>query len=460
VVIETSPEMRYVGALLDKPGTEATAHRVPPEAFGNRRAAAIYAAILATAGKRSDVRCEDVIAELEERGHLATVGGREAVVALALLHADERIETVRREVLREASRRATLEAGTRLVAAARGGNLGDATIALQEASQAVSRFDGADLDEPLPERADHLQRLVERLGAIVRGEILPAPKADMGPLSRCLGQPRPGTLILVGGFSHAGKSFLMQYLETAYHHAGYPTIRLSLEDADPVTEARLLAEVAGFDLSHPYPDKYEAQKALEYLTRALADESKPISRGTPAIVLTPKSRDISALLRSMRRAVTQKGVKVVFVDYAQEVDVPDANDTRDKVARAVSALKVEAQTLGVTVVLGSQLRKPPPNVKNYEPTPHDLKDASELHHAAEVIILCWKKQVNGIFRRVGKVFKDKLTGSYPTFVMRDGIGGVIDALVPLEGKAEPAPAVNRNDFRDDHDHPWDEEAAQ
>jgi replicative DNA helicase len=433
VNLETSPQLRYVGALLGKPAHDVTAASVPPEALSEPKATALYQAILGAASKRSEPTPVEVITELQERGRLDTAGGADGVLILGAMWANEPLDAVRREVLREASRRAAQEAGTRLAAMASLGRMQDAVGALQEALQAVQRFDGADNEEPLLHAADHLARLTERLGKLRRGEMLPLATAELGPLSRPIGQLRPGTLVVIGGYSHAGKSFLMQFLEAQYHRAAYPTLRLSLEDADSVTEARLLAEVGGFDLSSPYPGPYEATKAQEHLNAGLTGSAT--SRSVPRLIVTPESKDLLHLLRTMRRAVNEHAVKAVFVDYAQEIAVPGADDTRDRIAKAVSALKLEAIRLGVTVFLGSQLRKPPAQFKNYEPTPNDLKDASELHHAAEVLILCFKrarKEQNRVSQdRVGKVFKDKLTGSYPEFFMRSGVGGVVDALIPI-----------------------------
>lgn len=438
LMLDKSPEMRFLGALLDKPAHEIAMAAVPPEAFSEGRASALYQALLATAGKRSDVRAEDVVAELAERGKLQLVGGAEAVHTLAALHADEPIDAVRREVLREASRRAVQETGLRIHALARDGKMGDAFETLQGAMETVQRFDGAQGSKPWMHVADHLEQFAEQLADIATGKVQSPPTAQLGALTRPLGQPRPGTLVVVGGFSHAGKSFLMQHLEPAYHFAGYPTLRLSLEDGNSVNRPRLVAEVGRFSLSSPLPDRYEAGKALEALLAGLNSGKSAISRDVPRLLETPDSRDLQAILRRIRSAVVEMGVRVVFVDYVQEIDVPSARDPRERIMKAVSALKLEAIRLGITIVLGSQLRKPPAGAKLYEPRPEDLKEASELHHAAEVLILCWREEGHTDERgrpchvRLGRVRKDKLTGSYPFFQMVEGVGGAVDDLVLVQ----------------------------
>src|SRR5690606_2278709 len=112
--------------------------------------------------------------------------------------------------------------------------------------------------------------------------------------------------------------------------------------ADAVTEARLLAEVGAFNLSSPFPDSYEATQALGHLLRGLGGGAGAVDRTVPRLVVTPDSKDLGHVLRVMRRAVNEHGVKAVFVDYAQEIAVPGADDIRDRVAKAVSAMKLEA----------------------------------------------------------------------------------------------------------------------
>jgi replicative DNA helicase len=460
-----SPDLRYAASLIGRPAHTVAACSVPPEAIGDARAAALYTAVVVCCSRTSEPAAEDVIAELEERGSLATVGGAEEVHILAALHGSEDPETTRRALLREAERRTAQEAGSALLAAARQGTLGDAVSGLQSALQAVQRFGLAQRAAPMLHVAEHLEQLVELLAAYASGAKRVPRLADLGPLTQALGNPQPGAMVVIGGFSHAGKSFLMQFLEGAYHAIGIGTLRLSLEDPDAVNRSRLASEFGGVSFSLANPTQYEAQEMLRYLGRHLNGN---LDRSTPRLVHAPESRDIHAILRDIRRGAQEYGAKVVFVDYAQIVDVPQAPDSRHAVAATVGALKAEAMRLGVTLVLGSQLRKPPSATGHYEPTPHDLKDASELHHAAEVLILCWRERHENRTYRLARVAKDKLTGSDAFAWMVDGPGGVVTRIASVargmdgapEEQGEPAPAVNRNDFRDDHDHPWDEEAAQ
>jgi replicative DNA helicase len=250
--------------------------------------------------------------------------------------------------------------------------------------------------------------------------------------------------VVIGGFSHAGKSFLMQHMEARYHAAGIGTLRLSLEDPDAVNRPRLASELAGVSFSLANPSRAQAVEMLRYLGEHL----NASSRRVPRIVHSPESRDIYALLRDMRRGAEEYGCRVVFVDYAQIVSVPNAFDSRAAVAATVGMLKSEAMRLGVTLVLGSQLRKPGNVGANHEPSPHDLKDASELHHASEVLILCWREghdipdgRGGTEYRkmRLARIAKDKLTGTDGFAWMVDGPGGVVTEVAEVVRNKEGVP---------------------
>jgi replicative DNA helicase len=421
-----SADLRFAASLVGRPAHEVLSCNVPPDAIGDAKAAALYGAVVAVAGRVAEPTADDVIAELEERGRLATLGSAEEVHVLAALYALEAPESLRTAVLRGACLRVAAEAGARLLASANTGRVEEATAGLAVALQDVQRFQGSQRAEPMLHVNEHLEQLVELLAEYASGKRDVPNLADLGPLSVALGNPQPGSLVVIGGFSHAGKSFLMQHLEARYHERGIATLRLSLEDPDSVNRPRLASEMAGVSFSLANPTKRDAIEMLQHLGAHLNAANRRVAR----VVHTPESRDIYALLRDMRR-----GVRVVFVDYAQIVSVPNAYDSRAAVAATVGMLKAEAIRLGVTLVLGSQLRKPGNVGANHEPTPHDLKDASELHHASEVLVLCWREghEINGTYRkfRLARIAKDKLTGSDGFAWMVDGPGGVVTRVVPV-----------------------------
>jgi replicative DNA helicase len=437
---DDSAELRYAASLVGRDAGSVLSANVPADAISERPARALYRAVLAVCGAVATPVADDVIAELTERQELALVGGPEQVHILAALYGSEEPLSLRREVLRGACLRTLREASATLHGAATSGRADDAAAVLADALQAVQRFNASGNPAPMLHAGEHLEVLIEDLDAIARGKRERKAEAQLGPLTPCLGLPQPGALVVIGGYSHAGKSFLMQHLERCYHAIGIGTLRLSLEDPDVVNRARLASEMARMSVSPQQPSQDEARALVAKLVENMNDG---YSRGTPRLVHTPDSRDVYAVMRAMRRGVEERGCRVVFVDYAQIVSVPHTNDARAAVAATVGLLKSEAIRLGVTLVLGSQLRKPTHTDQNAEPSAHDLKDASELHHAAEVLLLCWRED-HGTdekpeFARLVRVAKDKLSGTNCVALCVTAPGGVVDRVVEMRRSPKGKP---------------------
>lgn len=437
---DDSAELRYAASLIGRDAGAVLSANVPADAISERPARALYRAVLTVAGSVATPTADDVIAELTERQELAAVGGPEQVHILGALYGLEEPLALRREVLRGACLRSLREASAALHGAAIAGRADEAVSLLADALQNVQRFNAAGNPSPMLHAGEHLEELINELDAIAKGERERKAEAQLGPLTACLGTPQPGALVVIGGYSHAGKSFLMQHLERCYHAIGIGTLRLSLEDPDVVNRARLASEMSGMAVSPQQPTRDDARAILARLVSSMHDG---YSRGTPRLVHTPDSRDVYAVMRAMRRGVEEHGCRVVFVDYAQIVSVPHTHEARAAVAATVGLLKSEAIRLGVTLVLGSQLRKPSHSDGNAEPSAHDLKDASELHHAAEVLLLCWREGYGPEEQmrqyRLTRIAKDKISGTSALALCVAGPGGVVDRVVDMRRKLDGEP---------------------
>ncbi len=421
-------ELPFLATLMEASREDIQLCGVPGECFDDPKATALYAGILAASGKHSDIKVADVIAELRESGRLTLAGGEDYLVTLHVLFGDRDRKAAKRELIRFAANRRTVEATSKANRLALAGQDFDASQVLEEAVTDVRRILGSDGKPPYRNVRDHVNAMLARLVGLADGTIDYPYQAKLGPLTRPLGYPHPGALVVVGGYSHSGKSFLMQWIEAQYAAVGLRTVRLSLEDADPVNEARLCAEIGGIDYSEHYPDQGKVSSMIRTLQSGMP---KARLDKQDRWVHSPESRDLDAILRDFDRACIEYQARVVFVDYAQLIRVARGLDARHTVATATGALKERAMQRGVTLYLASQLRKPDGSSTG-EPGPHDLKDASELHSAADVVILSWPHAVGNERWRLARMVKDKLTGSYPFFRMVHGPGGVVTRLSTVE----------------------------
>lgn len=166
----------------------------------------------------------------------------------------------------------------------------------------------------------------------------------------------PGTLVVIGGHSGAGKSYLgLKLLEACLQMGMY----VSLEDPE--------AEVA---------------RRAEPLSYARQDE---------LVLCVPKRPRLSLILRDVREAFAQGfNPRMVVVDYIQLVqydgDIAAFSQT-EQIGMIISELKSLGRELGFVTVLLSQLKRPLREDRTAFPTLWDLRDSSNIENCAEVVVL-------------------------------------------------------------------------
>jgi predicted ATP-dependent serine protease len=185
-------------------------------------------------------------------------------------------------------------------------------------------------------------------------EALPCLSYGLPFLDRC--RALPGTLVVVGGHSGAGKSYLGLKLLEATLQAG---MYVSLEDPE--------AEVA---------------RRAEAISFARQDEM---------VLCVPKRPRLSLILRDIREAYAQGfNPRMVCVDYVQLIqydgDIAAFSQT-EQIGMIIAELKSLGRELGFVTVLLSQLKRPMREDRSAFPTLWDLRDSSNIENCAEVVIL-------------------------------------------------------------------------
>ena len=443
-----SPEVIYLAQLLDQPASETRRTTVPTEAFAEGPLRHVYRAILAAAHDHPVVSVEAVVAELVESGRLAAVGGRDAVEAIGDHMGAQPIDGARVELVAHATQRLLISVSHDVSAAARGGRARDAMESMQATQRLVMTLQGGSEAVALKSMQQHLAEYVKRAAEGERQ----APAAKVPLIGRAFGEPMPGVMALIYGFSQSGKSYLMQYLEALYSEAGFPTLRISCEDADAVNAGRLMSEACDMDASHPNDLRKEDWARILSRTRTPSESwgMRYVNEHTPSA---------EAIAQTIRMASAQAGVKVAFVDYAQMLRTANgqAETQEARLAEATELLKATAKESGVYLFIGSQVtvRDPKPG-KIYVPSPYDLKGGRVLYEKADQAIALW---VGSEGRRFAEVQKDKLRGMMGTRVgVNVGKAGVITGLYPLEAETTQSGGYggqygkgSRRDFQDGDD---------
>jgi replicative DNA helicase len=202
-------------------------------------------------------------------------------------------------------------------------------------------------------------------------------------LDFAVGGVEPGNMVVVGADTGVGKSSLALTMALAQERKGLTAGIVSCEDSLSVWGERAAARWSSVSAL-----RMRTQLSREELMQLSAlIERMPEPRVFLEVQIGKNEHDVCA---AMRRLVRQRGAQVLYVDYLQTIASSNRGAMRkDQVREIAAKLKGQADSLGVPLVLLSQLSRPQKGERNREPTKHDLKESGDIENAAEVIVLLW-----------------------------------------------------------------------
>ncbi len=260
--------------------------------------------------------------------------------------------------------------------AARAGDLGVASSALEEARDRAARRLGAGLriHTPTSYFAEWLEQLrkLQSGGGISLG--LPKLKELIGPL---IG----GEALVLGAGTGNGKSSVCLEIVRAAARDGTKSGLISMEDPDFRIEMRLIASLLEIspravkalhetDIARTYEALSQIGDAFRFVT---------MRGGT--------DRDVCAAMS----ALAAQGVRLIIVDYIGEVSSSTREqDRRNEIRMILNRLRQHALRLDVALIIVSQFSRPDNKDTAQKPTKHWLKEAGDLENAAEAVVLMWR----------------------------------------------------------------------
>lgn len=186
---------------------------------------------------------------------------------------------------------------------------------------------------------------------------------------------RPETLTVIAAFTSVGKSTLALNIVQDVAKKGVPCAYYSLEMSSKELASRLLSNDANLTssmiLNKPLDDVQ-----MQRLESAIAK-----NMGLPIYYDDRSTVDFNRTIRSVRKMVKTKGVRLVVIDYLQ-IYAQQTEDMEQSISYMARTAKNVAKELGIAVILISQL-----NRSALHPSIKMLRGSGQIEESADNVVL-------------------------------------------------------------------------
>jgi replicative DNA helicase len=220
------------------------------------------------------------------------------------------------------------------------------------------------------------------------GRIIGVP-TGLSDLDDTLGGLHNSDLIVIGARPAMGKTGLLLGMTMAGSKDG-PVGLISGEQ--PASQVGLRWMASGSNVS---VGKLRAAKIEEHqwgrLTHAVS------STGERAIrILDRSSPDIAEVIRVARRWKHQYGIRALYVDYLQKLEMAALSKSpkHERIGAIARSLKNLARDLQIPVIALAQVNRKVDESPTQRPSMSHLADSSEIEKEADQIMMLWRDQTN------------------------------------------------------------------
>ncbi len=208
-------------------------------------------------------------------------------------------------------------------------------------------------------------------------------------LDETLGGLHDSDLIVVGARPAMGKTGLLLGMVMAGSEHG-PVGLISAEQ--PASQVGLRWIAGGSNVG---VGKLRAAKIDSEQWPRVSDAVSRLSN-RPVRIFDRSSPDIAEVARIARRWKQQHGIKALYVDYLQKLEIAAQAKApkHERVGCIARALKNLARDLNIPVVALAQVARKVEERENQRPGMSDLADSSEIEKEADQIMTLWRDQSN------------------------------------------------------------------
>jgi replicative DNA helicase len=216
-------------------------------------------------------------------------------------------------------------------------------------------------------------------------------------LDEMTGGLQPGQLWVIGARPGAGKTAYAFQIAEYIARAGTPVAFFSAEMLAVELATRAVAADSKID-SLKIQNGYLAKQDFPRLTASIARRMKD-----PIFIDDRANMRLIDIQVGARRAVSEHGVRVAFVDYLQLIQEEEGSRNReDAVRRLSNGLKQLGKELGIAVVALAQLNRQSDG-KDAKPKASNLRDSGSIEQDANTIVLLHAESKNSATAIVAKV---------------------------------------------------------
>ena len=286
--------------------------------------------------------------------------------------------------------------------------IGDNTTDLDEAVAQLRRAADSvelDTDQRFVTLAETTQRLLKRLQTIMAGTQEAGAMTGFNYIDNRGGLKR-GNLDIIAGRTSNGKTALAQAVALNCALAGTSVAFYSFEmTLDEITD-RL------DDMTSGVPAANIARGPLDDGQLSKLLEAAGTMHNLPVLFDKTRSADLDKLMASITE-MAEQGVRVVFVDYLQQLTGKGYRDKRALLSDACVKLKNLAVQLDITIVALSQLARVDQQGSrtgkqgSYNmPLMSQLKESGEIENSADNVYMIYRPELYGSQERFPSPFAD------------------------------------------------------
>lgn len=235
--------------------------------------------------------------------------------------------------------------------------------------------------EPVQLRA-LLLRAIDRYAEAADGSGAEAWATGIAPLDRLMhGGLRPGKLVGIAARPSVGKSSAARHVAVSLAAAGHSVLLLSMEmPSDELADA-IVAQLGRIDSGRVQRGDFHDEDW------GRMTEAVEIGKNLP-LHIDDEGGLTLAVIRNKARMV--KGLRVLVIDYLQlSVSTLKGATTNDQIAEITKGLKALALSMGICIVLLSQLNRDIERRADKEPMLADLRDSGAIEQDLDIAVLLW-----------------------------------------------------------------------